>query len=352
MNGFTKRSPAKLSRKATPNARICESWTPEKLRSLSCYWHARIVGTAFHLQLFAWLGTTAKTAGAVSRHFGGKTPEWEIFLNALSAMKLLRRRGNRYDNSRFAARYLGGRQASFLLADYDAWNLWGRLPEILTSGNRPKVAQPFFTDRDKAERLLRALDDDGQKIAPYVIRRLPLSRAKSVLDVGGGLGTLALACCRRFPGLRATILEHPNVAPLTRSNVEKSRMKNRVEVIAIDVFKDIWPRGGFDAVLASNVLHGQGARENRALIASAYDCLNTGGHLIVRDVLGGTDAADPAWGALFSVALLVQTPKGRCYSLDEVRGWLEQAGFSNLQGPFGSSPLFFDPDSLLIAEKN
>jgi SAM-dependent methyltransferase len=326
--------------------------TLQELRSIGCYWRARIVGTAFHLQLFEWLGTRAKTAGAISSRFGGKPQDWEIFLNALAALKLLRRRGNRYENSGFVARTLRAQTASFLLPDFDAWNLWGRLPDILTSGNRPRIAQPFFTDRAKAERLLRALDDDGRKIAPHVIRRLPLRRAKRVLDVGGGLGTLALACCRRFPGLRATILEHPNVAPLTRANVEKSRMKNRVEVVALDVCKDSWPRGGFDAVLASNILHGQGVRENRALIASAYDCLNKGGHLIVRDVLGGAAATDPAWGALFSVALLVQTPKGRCYSLSEVRGWLKQAGFSNLQGPYSSSPLFFDPDSLLIARKN
>jgi precorrin-6B methylase 2 len=329
-----------------------ESWTPQKLRNLSCYWHARIVATAFHLQLFAWVGRSAKTAGAASRHFGGTTPEWKIFLEALTAMKLLRRRGDRYDNARFAARYLSNRQASFLLADYDAWNLWATLPDILTTGRRPKVPRPFFTDRVKAERLLRALDDDGRKIAPHLVSRLPLSRARSVLDVGGGLGTLALACCRRFPKLRATILEHPNVAPLTRLAVEKSRMEHRVEVVAIDVFKDRWPAGGFDAVLASNILHGQGARENRALIASAYNCLNAGGRLIVRDVLIGADATTSAWGALFSVALLVQTPNGRCYSLDEVRGWLYRAGFSNLRGPFGSSPLFFDPDSLLIAQKN
>lgn len=324
----------------------------QELRSIGCYWRARIVGTAFHLRLFEWLGRRAKTGDAASSHFGGSSQDWEIFLDALAALKLLRRRGNHYANSRLVAHILHSQTASFFLPDFDTWALWGRLPDILTTGNRPKIAQPFFTDRVKAERLLRALDEDARKIAPYVIRRLPLSRAKRLLDVGGGLGTLALACCRRFPGLRATILEHPNVAPLTRANVEKSRVKNRVEVIALDVFKDDWPRGGFDAVLTSNILHGQGARENRALIAAAYDCLKRGGHLIVRDVLGGAGATDPAWGALFSVALLVQTPNGRCYSLSEVRRWLEQAGFSDLQGPFGSSPLFFDPDSLLIARKN
>ena len=61
---------------------------------------------------------------------------------------------------------------------------------------------------------------------------------------------------------------------------------------------------------------------------------------------------DPDWGALFSVALLLQTPKGRCYALDEVRGWLHTAGFSGIQGPFRSSPLAFDPDSVLITKKS
>ena len=36
---------------------------------------------------------------------------------------------------------------------------------------------------------------------------------------------------------------------------------------------------------------------------------------------------------------------------DEVRGWLRKAGFSSIQGPFRSSPLSFDPDSILIAAK-
>ncbi len=350
MNTFTGRSPAKLSPKRLQSLYTRNAWTPQRLRSIGCYWHARIVSTAVHFQLFEWLGTDARDAGTVSGHFGGSAQDWEIFLNALVALKLLRKSGNRYRNSRFAMRYLRWRRADFLLSDHDAWNDWSRLPDILANSDRPKVARPFFTDPARTERLLQALDEDGRKLAPYLINRLPLSRAKRLLDVGGGLGTLAIACCRRYPKLRATILEHSNVAPLAVRAVEKSRLKDRAEVIALDALKDPWPVG-FDVVLLSNILHGQEARDSRALIVAAYNCLNPGGRLIVRDVLLGFDRTTSAWGALFSVALLVQTPGGRCYSLREVREWLRQAGFSNLQRPWSSSPLFFDPDSVLIARK-
>lgn len=351
MRTFTGKSPAKLSGKETQALDRRTAWTPQSLRSIGCYWHSRIVSTAVHFQLFEWLGSRARAAGAISSHFGGRPQDWRIFLNALAAMKLLRKQGNRYRNSGFAMRYLRSRQGDVLLPDHDAWDNWARLPDILTHGDRPKLAQPFLTDRFKSERLLHALDEDGRKLAPYLIRRLPLSRCKRLLDVGGGLATFAIACCRRYPKLRATVVEHPNVAPLAAGAVERSRLKNRVEVIALDIVKHPWP-AGFDAVLLSNILHGQGVRESRALIGSAYESLNPGGCLIVRDVLLGGNRTASAWGALFSVALLVQTPGGQCHSLREVREWLRQAGFSDLQKPWSSSPEFFDPDTVLIAYKN
>jgi len=73
--------------------------------------------------------------------------------------------------------------------------------------------------------------------------------------------------------------------------------------------------------------------------------------MILRDVLIGHSPRESDWGALFSVALFLHTPNGRCYALDEVRGWLHQAGFSGIQGPLRSSPLCFDPDSILICTK-
>lgn len=325
-------------------------WTLERLRSAGSYWQARILGTAVHLELFDWLGKGAKSPRAAAGHFGGIQHGWKIFLDALSAMGLLRKQAASYQNSPFTLRYLCSGKGSFLLSDHDAWNLWERLPDFLISGKRPKVSRPFFTDRKQTGRLLRSLDHDARKIAPYLIKRLPLSRSKTLLDVGGGLGSFTFACCRQFPHLRATIVEHPRVVALTRHAVRRAKIAKRVQVVAVDIGKDPLPRG-FDLVLISNVLHGQGTRANRVLLRNAYRCLNQGGRIVLRDVLMNRAGTEPDWGALFSLALLLYTPHGRCYGLDEVRGWLLRAGFSGIKGPFPSSPLFFDPDSTLIAEK-
>ena len=274
-----------------------------------------------------------------------------MFLNALCGMGLMRKRGEKFSNSPFSSRYLAGAGATLLLPNYDAWNSWAGLASSLITGKRPRTQKPFISDRAQAKRLLCALDLHAQQIAPYLIEKLPLTGCRTLLDVGGGLGTFAGAFCRHYPHLRATLVEHPNILSLARRAIRDSGMAKRVRVIGVDFSRDTLPRG-FDTVFVSNVLHAHGVAENRSLLTKLHRCLNPRGHLILRDVFMRRDRTAPEWGTLFSVSLLLHTPQGRCYALDEILGWLRQAGFSRIRGPFRSSPLPFDPDSILIAKKS
>ena len=328
-----------------------EKWNLERLQSESSYWRTCLLITAAHLDVFGWIGKREKTPIAAARHFGGDSECWEMLLNALCGMGLLRKHGEQFLNARFAARYLAGAEATCLLPNYDAWNSWGGLASILTTGKRPRIQKPFISDRAQAKRLLCALDLHAQQIAPYLIEKLPLSGCRTLLDVGGGLGTFARAFCRHYPQLQATLVEHPNIFPLARRAIRDSGMAKRVRVIGLDILRDALPRE-FDGVFVSNILHAHGVAENRALLTELRHCLNPGGQLILRDVFMRRDRTAPEWAALFSVSLLLHTPKGRCYTLKEILGWLNQAGFSRISRPFRSSPLPFDPDSILIAKKS
>ena len=326
-------------------------WNLERLQSEASYWRSCILITAAHLDLFGWIGKRGKSPRALAGHFGGRPMAWEIFLNALCGMGLMRKRGKRYPNTAFSSRHLSRGEATVLLAAYDEWDIWGGLASVLISGKRPKVHKPFFSDHRKAKRLLHGLHLHAQEIAPYLIAKLPLGRCRTLLDVGGGLGTFSVAFCRHYPRLRATLVEHPSVLALARRAVREAGMAKKVRVIGSDFSRDALPRG-FDAVFVSNVLHARGVNENRSLLHKLHRCLNPQGQLILRDVFMNRDGTAPEWGTLFSLLLLLQTPQGRCYALDEIRAWLRQAGFSRIERPFRSSPLFFDPDSVLIAKKS
>jgi cyclopropane fatty-acyl-phospholipid synthase-like methyltransferase len=328
-----------------------KQWNLKRLLSESSYWRSCILITAAHLDLFDCIGIREKTPRALAAHFGGSKVGWEIFLNALCGMGLLRKRGEKYANTLVSSRYLSRGAATFLLPGYDAWEAWGGLASALVTGKRPTIQKPFFSDHRKAERLLQGLDLHAQEIAPYLIKKLALSRCRTMLDVGGGLGTYSIAICRFYPRLRATLVEHPDIFPLARRAVREAGMAKRVRVIGMDFSREALPRG-FDAVFISNVLHAHGVDENRSLLRQLQGCLNPQGQLILRDVFMSRDRTAPEWGTLFSVLLLLHTPQGRCYALDEILGWLRQAGFSHITGPFRSSPLPVDPDAVLIAKKS
>jgi len=328
-----------------------KKWNLTRLRGGSSYWRSCILLTAAHLKLFVWIGKRQKSAKALADHFGGNPAGWEIFLNALCGMSLLHKRGEKYANTAFTSRYLASGRATFLLPEYDAWDIWGGLACALIIGKRPKIQKPFLSDQRKSERLLYGLHLDAQKIAPRLLKKLPLSRSRTLLDVGGGLGAFSVAFCRHYPRLQATLVEHPRIVPLARVALRQAHMAKRVRVIGLDFSREALPRG-FDTVFVSNILHAHGVDENRSLLVKLHDCLSPNGQLILRDVFMSRDRTTPEWGALFSVLLLLHTAEGRCYALDEVLGWLRQARFSQIGGPFPSSSLPFDPDSILIARKS
>lgn len=323
-------------------------WTVEQLHGESCYWRSCILLTAARLDLFEFIGATGKTPRALAAHFGGNPAGWEIFLNALCGMGLLRERRKRYLNTAFAARHLNHRAAVRLWPNYDALRKWSGLASALTSGKRPELQIPFLSNSKQAKQLLDSLDLDAREIAPYLLKRVPLKKSGGLLDVGGGLGAYSVAFCRRYPNLEATVVEHPKVVPLARRAVREAGMAQRIRVLGVDIVRQPLPQG-FDIVLLSNVLHAHGADENGSLLRKIHQSLRPQGRLILRDVLMRGDGTAPEWGTLFSVLLFLHSPRGRCYSIDDILGWLRAAGFSRVKGPFRSSPLSFDPDSILIA---
>jgi len=55
------------------------------------------------------------------------------------------------------------------------------------------------------------------------------------------------------------------------------------------------------------------------------------GRIVIRDFVMNEDHTEPADGAFFAINMLVNTPGGSTYSLEEIRGDLEAVGFADAQ---------------------
>jgi hypothetical protein len=69
--------------------------------------------------------------------------------------------------------------------------------------------------------------------------------------------------------------------------------------------------------------------------------LNSGATIVIAEWLVNDERTEPLPSLLFSVQMLVNTEQGDTFSFNEIKSWLEEAGFKNartLEAP-GPSPL-------------
>ena len=323
-----------------------EQQTIEKLMESASYWRSRVVLTSVKLDIYSRLSQGSKTAAEIARELKGDQRAYEIFLDALVAVGLLHKKEGRYSNTDIAREFLLKESPRYkghmLILSYDSWHLWGKLEETLRTGHSPRKDALFFEDPVGTENLITGLHIDALQIAPALAQNLDLSQCESLLDLGGGGGTYSIFFCKANPRLKATIFDLPYTLKVTKKIVGDFHMEERIRLVEGDFIRDPFPQT-YDAVFASNILHGNGPDVNRALLKKINQALNPRGMFIIRDVIMSQERTYPEWGAVFAVNMLLETREGRCYSLEEIYAWLKEAEFHNMRE--------WEPDSIVIATK-
>ncbi|MBI5411528.1 MAG: methyltransferase domain-containing protein [Nitrospirae bacterium] len=300
---------------------------------LGYYWETKILLTAVTLDLFSVLGEKERTAAEVARQIGADERAIGLLMNALVAMKVLTQDVNRYGNTDVARNHLVRAAPNYvghLLLLHDAeWNNWGKLEETIRTGRSPVSRHVFETDPELGANVLSVLDRIGRQSGPGLAKRLELGEAKTLLDLGGGAGTNAIAFCAAYPQLSAVVFDLPQTLKVTERVVKAAGLEGRIRLQAGDFNAD--PLGGpYDAVLMSDILHYQGPEANAALVKKCRTHLKAGGRLIIKDRFLDESGTGPAWVTAFAVHILINTEKGRCYRVAEATSWMREAGFQSI----------------------
>lgn len=157
---------------------------------------------------------------------------------------------------------------------------------------------------------------------------LPLSGVTTLLDVGGGSGSYAIAMALRDPELRCTVFDLPVVCEVSRDYVASHGVANRVSHHAANMFSDPWPRG-FDAVFMSDIFHDWDDAKCLTLAEAAFATIPPGGRLIVHEMLLDACKTSPRNAAAYSMAMVFAT-EGRQRTARELTGLLAAAGFASI----------------------
>lgn len=312
--------------------------------------HAMILAAAAEHGVFDAIGPRGATAEEVRGKLRLDARASEILLNALAALEVLRKKGNRYINAPIARRHLRGDSPHSILASLRHTNMlyktWSRLDEILRTGRAAGLSAWEAEDAARQTAIFtRSMYNNGFEAAAALPEMADLGGRRTLIDIGGGPGHFAYNLCLRHPGLEATVYDLPVTIRETRKYLRMYGMGKRMRAVAGDYNREELPRG-YDAALVSHIIHSMGERENRRLLKKVFRCLNPGGMLLLRDFLLYEDKTSPPNAAVFAVNMLVNTPDGRTYTFKEVTRWLRDTGFYKIRR---AGPPAFGDASLLTA---
>ncbi len=301
---------------------------------LGYYWETKILLTAVKLDVFSALDGRGRPASEAAEKLGVDVRALELLLNALVAIRLLSKAGDLYGNTPVAATHLvkhGPQYVGHLLLLHDAeWNNWGKLEEAIQTGRSPVTQHVFETDPGLGANVLSVLHRIGKQSGPELAKRLALGQARTMLDLGGGAGTNAIAFCQVYPELSATVFDLQTTLPLTERTVKDAGLEGRIVLKPGDFNRD--PLGGpYDVVLMSDVLHYQDLATNAALVKKVYNHLRPDGRLIIKDRFLDASGTSPAWTAAFAVHILVNTEQGACYRTAEAMQWMHDGGYVSVE---------------------
>jgi hypothetical protein len=173
-----------------------------------------------------------------------------------------------------------------------------------------RYGQDFWTDLAEQPHLREAFDrqmtDRMRNWIPQVVANFDWSRFGTLVDVGGGHGTLLAAILTANPGMRGHLVDLEETAAGARE-----LLGDRAEVTGGSFF-DPLPTGG-DAYLLFDVLHDWDDERAHRILARCVEAMPRDGRLLVGESLGGVGG-----GSGFDLVMLVHFG-GRDRTLDDFR---------------------------------
>jgi acetylserotonin N-methyltransferase len=311
---------------------------------------SKVMFAAVALGVFDALNRGPKSLPELAGMVKADADALERLLDACVNLQLLRRDGPSYANTPVAAAYLckdsPSRLTGYIGYSNDVmWKLWGNLEDAVREGTHrwkqtfgwegPIFGHFFRTEEAKRE-FLMGMHGYGLLSSPHVVAAFDLGSYRSLVDLGGATGHLAVAACERYPALRAVVFDLPEAVPLAREVVGASRVADRVSVVAGDFFTDPLPEG--DVYALGRILHDWSEEKILRLLARAFERLPSGGAVLIAEKLLEEDKCGPRWAQLQSLNMLTCT-EGKERTLAEYEAILHRIGFGEVLGYRTQAPL-------------
>ena len=292
------------------------------------------------LDFFTWLGKSPSDAPTICKSLGLAERPVDVMLTLFAAMGFVEKKKQTFRLTEIAREFLTRDSPWFIgpyFAPFAERPACRDLLEVLRTGQpanwvRRQDQKPWaeaMEDDALSKQFTGMMDARGLYLGPSLARKIGWQRFRHVLDIAGASGIYACCLAAAHPHLLATVFERPPVDRVARQCIARRGCSERVEAVAGDMFAAPFP-DGCDVHLFSNVLHDWDVPAVQSLLRKSHAALPRNGMIVIHDAFLNRQKTGPLPVAAHSVFLMAVT-EGRYYSLSEIEGFLEEAGFSGMK---------------------
>lgn len=310
---------------------------------IEAFRHSKTMFTAVSLGVFDRLHEGPATAAAMAGEMAVDAGALERLLDGCAVLGLVRKSEAVYANEPVAEAYLCAASPHSMhgyirYSDEALYPMWGHLADAIREGSNrweqtfgPKggLFHHFFRTDAAMRDFLLGMHGFGMQTSPKVVAAFDLSRFRTLADLGGATGHLAIAACERYPELRAIVFDLPRVCELAREQVAGSPARDRIRVMPGDFFTDELPEA--DLYYVGRILHDWGEDRITGLLRRIYLRLPAGGGVLIGEKLLNEDGVGPLAANMQSINMMICT-EGKERTLSDYRWLLEGAGFGEVAG--------------------
>ncbi len=175
-----------------------------------------------------------------------------------------------------------------------------------------------------SERFDRAMSTLARKQKEVILSSYDFSTVDTLVDIGGGQGSLLIAILKQYPKVKALLFEQAETIQRAQALLAKEGLEQRCQTVAGSFFETL--PAGKDAYILKHVLHNWDDEQALQILQNCRRAMAAGTRLLIIEGVISQKTAQKS--VLLDLQLLVSFASGKLRTEAEFCELLPAAGFS------------------------
>ena len=288
---------------------------------------------ALKLDIFEAVKGSPQTAEQIADKTGLHPKTLPGLMNVLTTLDYFKYKNGKYSLTKIARKwclkdspdsmYTSARYYE-IICDYMSY-----LEEYLKTGKGIGVHETMT--EEEWENYQIGMEDMAKLTAKSAPGMIPMpSNPTAMLDIGGSHGLYCVELCKKYPTLKATILDLPEAVAKAQPLLVKYNMGDRIVYQPGNALTDDFGENKYDLVLMSSLMHHFSAEDNVMVSKKVASALKPGGYFVVQEYIRPqkpSTSSSELVGILTDILFNI-TSTSNTWSVNDIKDFQQQAALT------------------------